>query len=411
VQSSIADPAGRPTADESVDIAADLAAVARIESVPSILKVITEVTGMGFAAVARVSDQRWTACAVHDAIGFGLKAGDDLPLETTLCREVRLALSPVTIEHVIEDPDYHDHHTPRTYGFQSYISVPIVLDGGEYFGNLCAVDPKPALGLKARTLELFHLCARLIGQQLTDERRHLRTGDALAEALSTAGLREQFIAVLGHDLRNPLNTVRTIAALLQRPNVRDPASLGDMLLRSVNRMSSLIDDVLDFARGRLGSGMELRLQTEANAEQALADVVTELQLASPGRAIEVRLDIGAPLRCDVARLQQLLSNLVGNALAHGAAEQPVVVEGRSHAGWLDLSVHNRGNTIPPDQLDRLFEPYWRAGQPDQPGEGLGLGLYICAEIAKAHGGRMEVTSDEDQGTRFTAHLPLAGPPG
>ncbi|UUX95944.1 HAMP domain-containing sensor histidine kinase [Aquabacterium sp. J223] len=183
-----------------------------------------------------------------------------------------------------------------------------------------------------------------------------------------------------------------------------------MLLKSVSRMSSLIDDVMDFARGRMGTGIELRLQTEANAEQALADVVTELQLASPGRAIEVRLDIGAPLRCDVSRLQQLLSNLVGNALAHGAAEHPVVVEGRSHAGWLDLSVHNRGNVIPPGQLGRLFEPYWRAGQPNHPSEGLGLGLYICAEIAKAHGGRMAVTSDDADGTRFTAHLPLAGPP-
>src|SRR6187431_972074 len=130
--------------DSAEEIRRDVQTIGRIDAVPMLLRVISETTGMGFAAVARVTDGTWTACAVHDRIDFNLKAGGQLDVSTTLCKEVREARTPVVIDQASLDPFYCDHHTPRIYKIESYVSVPIVLSTGEYFGNLCAIDPRPA---------------------------------------------------------------------------------------------------------------------------------------------------------------------------------------------------------------------------------------------------------------------------
>src|SRR3954447_26120488 len=108
----------------------DLAAVARIDAVAAILEVVCRASGMGFAAVARVTEDRWIACSVKDEIGFGLEPGGELEVETTICHEIRQCRQAVVIDHVAEDVAWRDHHTPARYGFQSYISVPIILADG-----------------------------------------------------------------------------------------------------------------------------------------------------------------------------------------------------------------------------------------------------------------------------------------
>lgn len=125
------------------DFQADIDAVHKIESVPTILDVVCRSTGMGFAAVARVTEDRWIACQVLDNFHFGLLPGGELKVETTLCHEIRQHRQVVAIDNVTEDAVYSDHHTPSMYGLKSYISVPIVLPDGRFFGTLCAIDPKP----------------------------------------------------------------------------------------------------------------------------------------------------------------------------------------------------------------------------------------------------------------------------
>jgi GAF domain-containing protein len=112
-------------------------AIQRIDAVPSILEVACRVTGLRFAAIARVTEERWTACAVRDEIDFGLAPGGELEIATTLCDEIRKSGDGVVIDHVAEDPAYRTHHTPATYGFQSYISMPIVRADGA-FSARCA---------------------------------------------------------------------------------------------------------------------------------------------------------------------------------------------------------------------------------------------------------------------------------
>jgi GAF domain-containing protein len=116
----------------SNEFEADLRAVQSNEAVGRILDIVCSVTGMGFAAVARVTADRWVALAVRDGIQFGLKPGGELRVDTTICNEIRHSRAPVVIDHVAEDDNYRGHPTPKMYGFQSYISVPIVLGSGQF---------------------------------------------------------------------------------------------------------------------------------------------------------------------------------------------------------------------------------------------------------------------------------------
>jgi GAF domain-containing protein len=121
---------------------------------------------MGFAAVARVTDDKWIACSVRDEIEFGLAPGGKLKLETTICNEIRQTGEGVIIDHVEQNPRFCGHHTPAMYGFQSYISIPIILNGGAFFGTLCAIDPQPHKLNNPHTISMFKLFAELISVHL-----------------------------------------------------------------------------------------------------------------------------------------------------------------------------------------------------------------------------------------------------
>ena len=140
----------------------DIEAIGRIAAVPKILDVVCRTTGMGFAAVARVTDGHWVTCQALDHIGFGLKPGDELKVETTICNEIRDSRETVVIDHVSESATYCDHPTPRLYGFESYISIPIIRANGQFFGTLCAIDPRPARLDNPETVGMLKLFAELV---------------------------------------------------------------------------------------------------------------------------------------------------------------------------------------------------------------------------------------------------------
>lgn len=144
----------------------DIETVKQIAIVPALLEIICRSTGMRFAAIARVTEDRWIACSVKDDLGFGLKPGGELKVETTLCNEIRANREPIIIDNVAEDEKYAHHHTPRIYGLQSYISFPIVLETGEFFGTLCAIDSKPAQLNNPRVIGMFNLFCELLSFHL-----------------------------------------------------------------------------------------------------------------------------------------------------------------------------------------------------------------------------------------------------
>jgi len=383
---------------------ADIEAVGTISAVPTILDVVCRVTGMGFAAVARVTEQRWICCAVNDLIQFGLQPGGELKVETTICHEVREMREPVVIDHVAEDSLYCRHHTPAMYGFQSYISMPIVLKDGRFFGTLCAIDPQPRRLKNPETIGMFKLFAELIAFHLDAGERLAASEASLTGERQNSELREHFIAVLGHDLRNPLASIDAGARLLQKTPLNEKATaIVTMMQDSVRRMAKIIDNVMDLARGRLGGGIALDRAREPLGP-VLDQVVAEARLTHPERAIDVAFDLTAPVDCDRSRIARLFSNLLGNALLYGKADAPVTIRASTRDGTFELSIANAGDQIPAAALARLFEPFARGDvRPNQ--QGLGLGLYIASQISRAHGGTLEVTSTPAE-TRFTFRMPL-----
>ena len=388
------------------DLQEDLAAIARIDVVPTVLDVVCKVTGMGFAAVARVTEDRWIACAVRDDIAFGLQPGGELKLETTICNEIRGSGLPVVIDHVSSDQDFCGHPTPQMYGFQSYISMPIFRRNGAFFGTLCAIDPKPAKLKTPHVMGMFRLFADLIGFHLEAQERLASSEAALLDERQTSELREQFIAVLGHDLRNPLAAIDAGTRLLGRSQQLDDKTqtIVAHIQDSVRRMGGLIDNVLDLARGRLGGGLNLDRSVDVPLGPVLEQVVNELRAGWPGRRIDLAIDLPGPVNCDPARIAQLLSNLLANALKHGA-DEPVSVRAFVRDGMFELSVANKGDAIPPEVIKRLFDPFYRPVTGANK-EGLGLGLYIASAIAHAHRGTLDVASTGDE-TRFVFRMPAS----
>ena len=280
----------------------------------------------------------------------------------------------------------------------------------------------PALvnAAERRDADGIHLSTRLTIFNATERRRYERDlveARARAEAAEkqlqarlleeqeTAALREQFIAVLGHDLRNPLAAITSGVALLRRAPLDERSlTIASLMQESASRMAGLIDDVLDLAHGRLGGGLALDATKNVAVEAMLNQVVAELRAGAPDRHIETQYALTEPVTLDPRRMAQLFSNLLGNALTHGTPGAPVRVTAASGNGAFELRVANASALIPPAVMERLFQPFFRGA--DLPSrQGLGLGLYIVSEIARAHGGAITVISDATE-TTFTFRMPV-----
>mgnify|MGYP000211941096 CR=1 FL=1 len=387
------------------DFSADLHAVHSIDAVPTILKLVKHLTGMRFAAVARVTDTHWVACAVDDSIDFGLQPGSELTLESTICHEIRQHRRPVIFGRASLHPVFSQHHTPRIYGLESYVSIPIITGDGQFFGTLCAIDSVPADLESPELKQTLTLFAQLIAMSLDSQRDLIATKTALDVANEHGRLRDQFVAVLGHDLRTPLSAIRMSADLLEsRATEKPSAKLITAIRDSANRMGLLIENVLDFARGRMGGGIPVKRQRVDDLADVLKRAIREVEVSHPDAILVDSLAVPAGIYCDALRLSQLLSNLVGNAVTHGDKTAPVHVNAWSQDGEIFISVLNQGAPIANQLLPFLFEPFTRS-EAGLHGEGLGLGLYIASQIAKAHGGTLTVTSTLEAGTTFTTRFP------
>lgn len=239
---------------------------------------------------------------------------------------------------------------------------------------------------------------------------------ALAESIAffsthVEQARNLLIGMLSHDLRTPLQTIQMTARHMQHlttPN--EFAEAAARMIRSGARMSALLDDLLDYNRTTLGLGLRIRVAPSAIDLRAVCtDEIGQIRAAYPGHVVELEVTGNCSGQWDAGRVQQMLSNLVVNALHYGVPGLPVRVslQGSSPAE-IRLVVANSGPAIEPAVLKRIFEPLQRGSSSATANDaGFGLGLYIACEIAKAHGGELSVTSDERQ-TVFMARLPRLG---
>ena len=299
----------------------------------------------------------------------------------------------------------------RMQGYVHEIAIDLLAADGEKI-------PAIANAAEKRGEDGRHLFTRLTLFKAVDRRNyerslvHART-QAEIESRSqreAAVVREQFIAVLGHDLRNPMAALAAGIRLLRKRE--QLSSQGEHILsemdKSVARASGLIDNVLDLARGSLGGGLVVERDSAAPLTPVLEQVIAEITVIAPENLIETRIDIDEPVHCDRGRLAQLASNLLSNAVTHGAPNRPIRFEAVSDGGLFRLSVANAGDPIPQDARSHLFQPFFR-GEARPSRNGLGLGLFIACEIAKAHDGTLEVSSTEEE-TRFTFKMPTGAKP-
>lgn len=219
--------------------------------------------------------------------------------------------------------------------------------------------------------------------------------------------RDLFLGMLGHDMRSPLQTIQMTAVYLSALNAGEKISgAASRLISSGARMHALLDDLLDFNRIKLGLGINV-VPANVNLSTTFSDEIDRLRAAHPGREINLEVLGNTEGVLDGRRLQQVLCNLVMNAIKYGAPDAPVSVVITGGAAELRFDVKNRGPAIDQSTLDRIFEPLKRgldeANTYDADGN-LGLGLYIAREIAKAHGGEIEVRSTNTE-TAFTVRLP------
>jgi signal transduction histidine kinase len=227
--------------------------------------------------------------------------------------------------------------------------------------------------------------------------------------------RDMFLAILSHDLRNPLNSIAMTAQMV--PHLaNDPAEAlecSQQLTRSVSVMERMISDLLDYTRTRLGAGMPVN---PAPTDLAVLgrELFDEYRASFPGRDIQFRADGDLHGLWDHDRVRQAVSNLLGNAIQHGSVDFPVVLSFRGRPSDVIVEVQNGGPPILPAELPRIFDPLVRgtnAANPkkNRPGS-IGMGLYIAREVAKSHGGRIDVTSTVADGTSFTMRLPRESAP-
>lgn len=297
---------------------------------------------------------------------------------------------------------------PRLFDSRAHLALPVI--GLDQILGVLFVDREHSDGYAPHHLRLLSAVCSQLGAYLMMGRLHQETAhqasllkDREQQLRGTARFREEFIGVVGHDLRNPLSAIRTGAQLLMKRaglNAND-YTIAERVALSADRMSRMIDDLLDFTRGRLGGGIPLR-RSPVDLRLLCADVVEEAETAH-ARAVHLEVSGNPRGHWDSDRLSQLVSNLVGNALQHSPPETAVRLTVRDAHECALLEVNNQGAPIPADRLHQIFEPFRRGETTTS--AGLGLGLYIAERIVDAHGGTITVASTEQEGTTFFVRLP------
>lgn len=424
----------------------DIENVSKIPLVNTILDVICQTTGMGFATIARVTDDTWLACLVRDDIAFGLKAGGELKIETTICNEIRQSGDPVIINHVYEDDKFKGHHTPMMYKFESYISIPIFRKNGDFFGTLCAIDPNPHDLNNPNIIGMFTLFADLIsfhldGLEKIQESESLFLNErAFNEELEikikerTLQLEEKneallkmnrdlqsFTYISSHDLQEPLRKIQIFVSVIAEKELENLSEIGQdyfkRLQNAADRMRALISDLLTYSRAEMDEKKFKVTDLKIIAEEVKEDLIEELQ---ENNAI---IEIGEMCEASVINFQirQLLHNLISNSLKFTIIDKiPHIKIQSTIVNGIDLKFENSikeikychiqvsDNGIGFDSIyeEKIFEIFQRLHDRTEYA-GTGIGLAIVKKIVENHHGFIFASGKLNFGATFDIYIPAS----
>jgi signal transduction histidine kinase len=412
----------------------DVDNIAQISIVPTILDVICQTTGMGFSAVARVTEDRWITCSVKDDINFGLKPGDELQVRTTICNEIRESNTGVVINHVSESPQFSNHHTPAMYGFESYISIPIIRRDGTFFGTLCAIDPKPHILDTPAVRGMFYLFADLISFHLhsiehvnaTEKRLEKEVADRTQELKEYNKSLEKmnkdlqaFAYISSHDLQEPLRKIQTISGIIAQTESSRLSEKGkdyfERLKNAAERMQTLINDLLAYSRTSIGEDNLEEYDLQSILDEVIYDVAEELN--------QKKGKIKATQMC-VAKIipfqfRQLLYNLIINAIKFSSPDRPLLITIKSYiasghvlkydklspeVNYCHITISDNGIGFDGKYNERIFNLFERLNDRTQY-KGTGIGLAIVQRIIENHHGFITAHGELDRGATFDIYIP------
>lgn len=402
----------------------DISKISKIAMVPTMLEVICKSTGMGFAAIARVTESKWIACSVRDEIFFGLKAGGELEIKSTICNEIRDSRKAVIIENVLESDEFINHHTPKQYGFKSYISVPIILKNGDFFGTLCAIDPNPAKLNNIQTIGMFNLFAELISF-------HIQNLDLLQRSLSivtdlngrleeTTDENLQYQFIFNHHLQEPLRKLRLYSdSLLQvseHGNIEKTQSLASKINSSAEKFSLMLRDVSAYSELKSEDGWAELL----DLNRAIQDVRVQLNEFANFRNATITVDELPMIVGNEQQIKILFRQLINNAVRFTSSDIAPVVNISSttfatdelpdvpllpYSEYVRITIQNNSLSIHASELEKVFNMLYRQAY-QHPGDAIEFGLAHCRKIVRLHRGTIKAEVHPDNGTLFIVTLPL-----
>lgn len=419
----------------------DIINIENISIIPTLLNVICQTTGMGFAAVARVTEDKWITCSVLDNLNFGLKPGDELEIKTTLCDDIRKNPRPIIIDNVDEDPEYHDHHTPRIYNLQSYISVPIIRQDGSFFGTLCAIDPKPNSLTIFKVREMFNLFAELIAfhltaieqaaenkKKLTEKSNLLKKTERLKSDVEEKLIEknislekmnselEAFNYISSHDLQEPLRKIQLFTDKIENEEANNLSEKGKEAFQKIRtsafRMQALINDLLLYSRTKFDERKFELKDLNSIANDVIKDLQEEVKTQSVNFDIK---DLGS-LKIIDFQFRQLLYNLISNSLKFASADRNLIVTVSSKiitgefnklsplTKYHQITVSDNGIGFDQSYSEKIFGLFQALHT--KPLKSTGIGLTIVKRIVENHKGFIKAEGILDQGATFNIFIPI-----
>jgi len=411
--------------DKHDELYNDFEAVKQIPIIPTMLDVVCRLTGMGFAAVARVTEDRWVACSVKDEVNFGLAEGGELKIETTICNEIRDSRKEVVIDHVEKDEHFRNHHTPKMYGLQSYISYPIILKNGSFFGTLCAIDSKPAILNRPEVLGTFKLFAELLAFHLESVDLIDRSYSALKESnkiLEHTNIENSlYKQISNHNIQEQVRKIGFFSSMLaDETEAKDAEKIHEMALRinSISlELSNMIKHVTRFSE--MKSLAELFKPTDLNL--VLSEIKADMATSLAEKNISVtngQLPVVAGIE---SQLKELFFQLINHAVmfSTGDKETSVNIYSKNISSasikellpeqqklrFCEITVEQPGIGTNNYNLNNVFDIFLHLTE-KQHAMRYGAGLAYCGKIVYNHGGLITAKALPGAGVSFSIILPL-----
>lgn len=442
-----------PDNNQQVNIQQDIQTVQEIPIIPSMLDSLCSTLGLGWAAISRVTENKWVACSVKDDLGYNLGPGDEIPFENTFCKDVRNSGQLVVMDDATTDEQYKDHPIPAMFGFRSYLSFPIVLPDGTFFGTLCGLDPEPRKMNNPTVRGMFKLYSELIAFHLQNHKETSKGNDPLNKDLPlkerleaqkkftrtletkvisiTQELVKQniimdrmredlrkFTSISSHQLQEPLRKMQVISSLIEEKEAErlSPQSKHYFrrIKRSAQQMRDLVTALFTYSQMAFQQGHFKSTSLDDLLKTPLETLKEEIE----SKNAEVKIRSSIDLNVNQEQFQLLLELMLDNSLkfSHPERTPEIVVEGKgishdfnSHSlrvhgkGYKHITIQDNGIGFDPNLGDELFKLFQTLPGSEQ--NGSGAGLAVVKKVVENHHGFIKAHGDPGKGAQFDIYIP------